>query len=65
MQITQSLPVKQITLSIISPTAPEDRDAVAAWQQIRQILRQTNELELPRQSHDDIIAGLRTLRESE
>jgi hypothetical protein len=65
MQITQSLPVKQVTRSITSPTTPEDRDAVAAWQQIRQILRQANELELPRQSHDDIIAKLRTLRESE
>lgn len=65
MQITQSLPIKQVTISITSPAVPEDMDAVAAWQQIRQILRQANELELPRQSHDDIIAELRTLRESE
>jgi len=64
--VPQSLRGKQVTILITpTPLLYEDTSAVTAWQRTRQILRQTNELELPRKSHEEIITELRAWRESE
>jgi len=63
--VPQSLRGKQVTILITPTPLYEDTSAVTAWQRTRQILRQTNELELPRKSHEEIITELRALRESE
>jgi hypothetical protein len=65
LQVPQALRGKQVIISIIPTSFSENADSITAWQKTLQIINKTNELEINRKSHDDIISELRTLRESE
>lgn len=65
LQVPQALRGKQVIVSIIPTSFSANTDSVIAWQKTRQIINKTNELEINRKNHDDIISELRALRESE
>ena len=65
IQMPQSFCGKQVTVSIAPVPPIEATEAILAWQQIHQTLKQANELDLPRKNHDEIIAELRNFRETQ